>query len=132
MTDATTLAQSEVERLLDDETLRGDLTDEGFAPLLEWATKALLAAAQDVASAPDAEAEARMAAAADEVKATLAAAVQAAQGQSRRDMLALVNTPLVAHHLLARSRVALAGFRLGPDPDANAGRLARALRDVRP
>ena len=65
------------------------------------------------------------------VKETLTAAVQAAQGHSRRDVLALAGTPLVARNTMARGRVLFAGFLLGNDPDANARRLARALRDLR-
>jgi hypothetical protein len=130
MAEAEALAERAVGALLDDETLRGDLTDDGFAPLLEWATNALTAVAQRVADAPDAEAETRMEAAGAAVKETLAAAVQAAQAHSRRDVLALAGTPLVARNTLARGRVLLAGFRLGDDPDANARQLARLLRDV--
>ncbi len=130
MAEVKVLAERAVGALLDDETLRGDLSDDGFNPLLDWATNALTVAAQQVADALDAEAEARMAAAGAAVKETLAAAVQAAQGHSRRDVLALAGTPLVARNALARGRVMLAGFRLGDDPDANARRLARALREV--
>ena len=130
MAEAEAQAERAVGALLDDETLRGDLGDDGFNPLLEWATNALTVAAQQVADVPDAKAETRMEAAGAAVKETLAAAVQAAQGHSRRDVLALAGTPLVAHNALARGRVMLAGFRLGDDPDANARRLARALRDV--
>lgn len=32
------LAERAVGALLDDETLRGDLTDEGFGPVIEWAS----------------------------------------------------------------------------------------------
>ncbi len=130
MAEAEALAERAVGALLDDETLRGDLSDDGFGPLLEWATNALTAAARQVADAPDAEAEARMEAAGAAVKDTLAAAVQAAGGRSRRDVLALAGTPLVARNTMARGRVLFAGFRLGDDPDANARQLARALRDV--
>ena len=129
MADAEALAQGAVEALAEDETLRGDLTDTGFGPLLEWATNALIAAARAVAAAPDAAA--RMGAARDRVKATLAAAVQAAEGHRRADTLALLRDPLVARNPLVRSRVAFVGFRLGSDADANAARLAKALRDVR-
>ena len=128
MAEAEALAERAVEALLDDETLRGELSDEGFTPLLEWATNALTAAARELAAAPDAEA--RMEAASAAVKQTLAGAVQAAQGHSRRDALALAGTALVARNPLARGRVLFSGLRLGPDADANARRLARALRDV--
>ena len=131
MAEAEALAERAAGALLDDETLRGDLSDDGFAPLLEWATNALATAAQGAAPLPDAEAEARMEAAGAAVKQTLAAAVQAAQGRTRRDALALAGLPLVARNPLVRGRVAFAALRLGSDPDANARRLARALQDVK-
>ncbi|HEX5501917.1 MAG TPA: hypothetical protein VFW96_04810 [Thermomicrobiales bacterium] len=130
MADAEALAQGAAERLLEDETLRGDLTDEGYGPLLDWATNAITAAAERVATAPDAER--RMADAGAAVKATLQAAVQAAQGHARADSRALVRDPLVARGPFTRARVAAVAYRLGADADRNAIRLARALREVRP
>jgi nucleoside-diphosphate-sugar epimerase len=59
MAEVKVLAERAVGALLDDETLRGDLSDDGFNPLLDWATNALTAAAQQVADAPDAEARFR-------------------------------------------------------------------------
>lgn len=130
MADAEALARSAAEPLLEDEALRGDLTDEGYGPLLDWATNALTAAAERVATAPDAER--RMEDAGAAVKATLQAAVQAAQGHTRADSQALLRDPLVARSSLARARVAAVAYRLGGDADRNAIRLAKALREVRP
>lgn len=129
MADAAALAQSAAETLLGDETLRGDLTDDGFGPLLDWALAALKAAAARAAALPDAEAEAQMSAATERVRATLEAAVQAAQGHTRADLLALLRAPLPALSGRTRSLLALAGFRLGDDADANAVRLAKVLRN---
>ncbi len=50
MEDAESLAQSVAERLSEDEALRGDLTDEGFGPLLNWATEAAIAYASNLKS----------------------------------------------------------------------------------
>lgn len=131
MADADALAREAIEPLLEDERLRGELSDAGFAPLLDWATTALSALAQEAATAPEAEARSRMAAARDAVRATIDAVVYAAQARTRRAALALLRDPLVARNPLARSRIAFTGFRLGNDADANAMRLTRALRTVR-
>ncbi|HET8627109.1 MAG TPA: hypothetical protein VFL91_06805 [Thermomicrobiales bacterium] len=130
MADAEALAERAAGPLLEDEALRGDLTDEGFGPLLDWATNALTAAAERVAAEPDAER--RMDDAGAAVKATLQAAVQAAQGHARADTLALLRDPLVARSPLGRARVAAVAYRLGGDADRNATRLAQALKGVRP
>lgn len=50
MEDAESLAQTAVERLSEDEALRGDLTDDGFGPLLNWAANAAIAYAQSLQS----------------------------------------------------------------------------------
>lgn len=135
MADAMALAQGAVEALLDDEALRGDLSDDGFGPLVEWGTNALKAAAEEIVQSPDAEdetaAEARMAAAGAAVKGVIAAAVQAAQGQTHDDLEALLREPPLERNLLARTRVAMVGMRLGDDPDVNAARIARALEGLR-
>lgn len=43
--DAEAVAQTVAERLSDDEALRGDLSDAGFGPILNWATELAIAAA---------------------------------------------------------------------------------------
>ena len=50
MSAAESLAQGAVERLLENESLRGDLTDAGFAPIVDWATTTLIAAARGLRS----------------------------------------------------------------------------------
>jgi hypothetical protein len=53
MGSAEDLAQSVVEQLSEDETLRGDeLTDEGFTPLFDWLTEAALAYARKLQTDP--------------------------------------------------------------------------------
>lgn len=132
MADAESLAQSAAELLMDDESLRGDLTDVGYGPVLDWATNALSDAAERIAKLPDTEAQAKMDAASDQVKQLIQAVVQAAEQHTRADVLALFNDPLLAHNFRARTRVMARGVRLGADADDNAVQLARALRDVHP
>jgi hypothetical protein len=130
MADAEALAQGAVERLTENESLRGDLTDTGYLPVSEWATNALMAAAQRAAQRPDEEAQARMDEAESAAKRLVAEVVQAAQQHARDDVLALMNDPAVARDLTSRLRIAANGWRLGDDADANAIRLIRALRGV--
>lgn len=133
MGDAETLARGAVEALLDDEALRGDLSDEGFGPLLDWGVGTLTALARELARAPDgATARARLAAAGKAVKGVIAAAVTAAQGGTPEDLRALLREAPLARDPAARARVAAIGLRLSDDADINAARLARALRGLRP
>lgn len=130
MADAAALAQGPVERLMENERLRGDLTDDGFNPLLTWATDALMAAAQGVKDAPEDAATARMAEAEETTKRLIETVVRAAQEHSRAAVADLTNDPAVAGHLRTRLRVIANGWRLGDDPDANAIRLAGTLREL--
>lgn len=131
MADTTNLAQGAVEALLDDEALRGELTDDGFGPLLTWATTLLTALARELAATPLPQAQRRMAAAGQAVKRVVAAAVEAAQHPTRDRLRALQAEPLLKGDEAARARVARAGLSLGDDADANAVRLARALKGLR-
>lgn len=132
MADAESLAQGAVERLMEDEALRGDLTDSGFGPIVAWASNALLDAAQNVADAPEATAQARMDEAETATRRIIEEVVDAAQRHTRAEVLTLMNDPVVARDLRARLRVAANGWRLGDDSDANASRLIGALRGVQP
>ncbi len=133
MNDGMALAQGAVERLLENESLRGDLTDEGAQAVLDWATNALIAAAEGLAAETDEQVQAtRMDEAEATVKRVLAKLVQAAQQHRRSDIFDLLNDPLVAGSFTARLRLAGIGWRLGDDSDKNAIRLAGALRGVRP
>lgn len=130
MADTAALAQGAVERLLEDERLRGDLTDDGFNPLLTWATNALTGAAR-AAAGDTGDAAARMAEAEETTKRLVGAVVRAAQEHSREAVGDLQNDPAVARDLRARLRVIANGWRLGDDADANAIRLTRALGELR-
>lgn len=132
MPDAESLAQGAVERLLENESLRGELTDDGFGPIVEWASNALIGAAQDVADAPEATAQARMDDAETATRRIVEEVVDAAQRHTRAEVLTLMNDPAIARDLRARLRIAANGWRLGDDRDANAIRLIKALRGVQP
>lgn len=132
MADAEALAQGAVERLLENEALRGDLTDAGFNPIVDWATTALTAAAHEAARAADEEAQRRMDEAEAAVKRLVGAVVQAAQSHARNDVRALAADPAVAGSIATRVRLSAIRWRLGQDADANAARLIRALEGVHP
>ena len=133
MSDGMALAQGAVERLLENESLRGDLTDEGATAAFDWATTALIAAAEGIAAETDEQVRAaRMDEAEAAVRRVLEKLVQAAQQHRRSDVLNLLNDPLVAGSFAARLRLGAIGWRLGDDSDKNAIRLAGALRGVRP
>jgi hypothetical protein len=57
---AEALEQRFAERLLEDETLRADLTDEEFQPLLDWALDQLHVQAVALAAGTDEDAESQM------------------------------------------------------------------------
>jgi hypothetical protein len=133
MDEGMALAQGAVERLSEDEALRGDLTDEGAKAVLDWATNALIAAAGEIAKEPDEQARgARMDAAEEAVRRVAKLLVRAAERHQRGDVMALVNDPLVVGSFAVRLRLGALGLRLGDDSDRNAIRLAGALRGVRP
>jgi hypothetical protein len=130
MADAETLAQGAVERLFENESLRGELTDDGYTPVSEWATNALLAAANEAAQRADEEAQARMDEAEATAKRIVGVVVRAAERHTRAEITVLLKDPTIARDLGARMRVLANGWRLGDDADANAIRLIRALRGV--
>jgi hypothetical protein len=133
MDEGMALAQGAVERLYEDEALRGDLTDEGAKAVLDWASGALMAAAAEITGEADEQARtARTDAAEEAVRRVAKLLVRAAERHRREDVTALANDPLVAANLGARLRLAANGWRLGDDRDRNAIRLAGALRGVRP
>src|SRR6476661_159409 len=120
MAEAERLAQGAVERLVENETLRGDLSDVGFGPIVEWASNALIGAAQQVTTDPEEAAQARMDEAETATKRIVEEVVEAAQRHTRTEVLALMNDPTIARDLGARLRLAANGWRLGEDSDANA------------
>ena len=131
MVDGTALAQGAYELLADDESLRGNLTDAGFGPLLDWAAATLMAAAEQLTGATDAQAQTRMEETGRAVKAAVAMAVATAEQPTRQQVAALARQPLVAERLGPNAPARLAALRLGRDADANAASLADALQGGR-
>src|SRR5262245_596841 len=105
MADAEALAQGAVERLIEDEALRGDLPDVGFSPIIEWATNALVAAAQEAAPLADEEAQARMDAAESSAKRIVRAVVRAAERHTRAEVSVLIKDETITRNLGARMRL---------------------------
>src|SRR6185437_14729151 len=69
------LANAAIERLAEDESLRGDLTDDGFLPLQNWAFARLQRIAHEAAHHPDPQAA--MDGYTSQIRAFVQAAVQA-------------------------------------------------------
>lgn len=130
MADAEALAQGAAERLFENESLRGDLTDAGYTPVSEWAMNALIAAANEAAQHGDEEAQARMDEAEATAKRIVGEIVRAAERHTREEITVLLKDPTIARNLVARMRVLANGWRLGDDADANAIRLIGTLRGV--
>lgn len=115
------LLKSAVERLSEDEALRGDLSDVGFGPLLDWA----IAAAQAYSSkAPDAAAMENYT---DKLRNLVEAAVNVAQNGKLDDPSELLDFETGKKEKLAADLKAL---ELGDDADANAEQLAKILQDA--
>ena len=119
------LANAAIERLAEDEALRGELTDDGYLTLQRWAFDQLARIAQDAAQHPDPSGA--MDAAADAVRATLAAAVAAAESGELADLTHRVRPPAVVTNAVPSVRAALQQLALGSDPDTNASAIAAAL-----
>jgi hypothetical protein len=114
--DAVRLA---LDRLYDDEALRGSLTDAGFEPLLDWGSLAIKAQAGRDPAAIDAYAET--------VRGVIEAAVAAAEAGTIAEPAALL-TFATQRYLPAFRQ--LTRLSLGPDPDANAQAIATVLHEA--
>ena len=119
------LANAAIERLAEDEALRGDLTDDGYLPLQRWAFDQVARTAQDAAQHPAPSGV--MDAAADAVRETLSAAVAAAESGDLTDLISRVRPPAIAADAVPAVRMAVQQLALGAEPDANAQALAAAL-----
>lgn len=121
MADANQLARPAVERLSEDESLRGDLSDIGFGPLLDWAVAAVTAYA---AKAADSDAMDQYT---GRVRGVVQAAVEAAQAAKLDDPAPLLDfDPADRNKALAD----LQALSLGDDPDANAEQIAAILQSA--
>lgn len=121
MADAEQLARSAVERLSEDESLRGrgELSDIGFGPLLDWAVAAVQAYAPKAA---DADAMDRYT---GRVRGVVQAAVAAAAAGKLDDPAALLDFDPADP---AKAEAGLKALTLGDDPDANGEQLAGVLK----
>jgi len=112
-------AKPAVERLSEDESLRGDLSDIGFGPLLDWAVAAVKAYAPQAADSDALDAYT------NRVRGVVQSAVQAAQDSKLDDPSALLD-----FEVDGKDKV-LAGLKavsFGDDPDQNAVQIAAALQ----
>lgn len=141
---ATVAARQEraAERLLEDERLRGDLTDDEFQPLLDWALAASDGLAARTAGLSDDEADRMLDAGLDRIKdgvRTAGAAVSAmldggadARNAELARLAELVAPPLVGENAVGRARVRLAAALepITANPDLAGGDLARAVAEA--
>ncbi len=112
-------AKPAVERLSEDESLRGDLSDIGFGPLLDWAVAAVQAFASKAAGSDALDAYT------SRVRGVVQSAVQAAQDSKLADPTALLDyDPAGKEKVLT----ALKALKLGDDPDDNAVQIAAVLQ----
>lgn len=119
MTEFDELAKAAVERLSEDEALRGDLGDDGFGPLLDWGVAAVFAYAVRATSAGAMEQYT------DRLRGVIRAAVAAAEAGALKDPRPLLNFATGRRYETLRR---LKGLRLGADADANAGQIADLLQ----
>jgi hypothetical protein len=123
-------------RLLDDEGLRGDLADQEFQPLLDWALMAADGLAASTASLNEKSATSRLDAGLADLKEIVrqAGAVVAAQsGPTAQQALADLDGALDASHLspasteLARKRLSRIGSRLDTRRQTPRAELAESI-----
>jgi hypothetical protein len=114
-----------VEALLSDERLRGDLTDEAFKPLLDWAIATAGRCARDALITPDPGAHA--AACQTVLRQLLVAASRMAAGGKRGELARLVGPPLFASATAEAVRSRLTVLSPTSDPEANARTIVSVL-----
>ncbi len=119
MADANQLARSAVERLSEDESLRGELSDIGFGPLLDWAVAAVKAYAAKAANSD------AMDQYTGRVRGVVQAVVEVAQAGKLDDPAALLDFEPANRD---KAQTALKALSLGEDPDANAEQIATVLQ----
>lgn len=119
MAEEVDLARSAVERLSEDEALRGDLSDFGFGPLLDWGVAAATAYADQATDASQMEQyTARL-------RGVIRAAVEAAEAARLDDPAALLDFETDQKEKL---QAALQALALSDDPDGNAEQIAAILQ----
>jgi hypothetical protein len=119
------LAQPVLDRLAEDEALRGDLTDAGFTPLLDWLSRLTTDAASRAAAAPDPEAT--MEQVADTALRLGRAIVRAAERADASGLADALVPPLVTPGMAARAAAALPPLAPDATPDERTQVLVAAL-----
>ena len=119
------LANPAIERLAEDEALRGDLTDDGFLPLQNWAFARLQRIAHEAAHNPDPQAA--MDGYTAQIRAFVQAAVQAAEKKSLGDLADQIKPRVVLAKDVPTVVAALRKIAFTDDADANAQAIAAAL-----
>jgi hypothetical protein len=119
------LANAAIERLAEDEALRGDLTDDGFLPLQNWAFARLQRIAHEAAHHPDPQAA--MDGYTSQIRAFAQAAVQAAENKALGDLAGQVKPRVVLAKDVPAVADALRHLTFTDDADANAQAIAAAL-----
>jgi hypothetical protein len=119
------LANAAIERLAEDESLRGDLTDDGYLPLQNWAVARLQRIAHEAAHHPDPQAA--MDGYTSQIRAFVQAAVQAAENKDLGDLADQVKPRVVLAKDVPTVTAALRHLTFSDDADANAQVIAAAL-----
>lgn len=119
------LANPAIERLAEDEALRGDLTDDGYLPLQNWAFARLQRIAHEAAHHPDPQAA--MDGYTAQIRAFVLAAVQAAERGALGDLPTHVKPRVVLQKDVAAVIAALRKITFSNDADANARAIAKAI-----
>lgn len=141
---AQTVARQEraAERLLEDESLRGDLADEEYQPLLDWALATSDQVVARTATPSDAEADVVVDAALGQLREVVRSAARAitamlddgpaARDAELRELTVIVDPPLVPSELVDSSKMTLmAAFdRVADDPSLAGANLAHSLAEA--
>ncbi|MDA8218512.1 MAG: hypothetical protein M0Z94_12935 [Dehalococcoidales bacterium] len=118
-------AEAIAEPLLADESLRGDLEDAAYQPILDWAMLEAGRCAAVAAAREDAPQFAQ--ACRRQLRSIVFAVSRAAVDGQREDLLALIGPPVFGPPDVPRVRVGLGALALTDDARTNAERLAAAL-----
>ena len=119
------LANAAIEQLAEDESLRGDLTDDGYTPLQSWAFARLQAVAREAVHHPDPQAA--MDGFARQIRGFVQDAVNAATNGDLGDLPAAVHPRIALAADVPKVQAALRALKPGNDADANAQSIAAVL-----
>ncbi len=126
MANADDLARGVVEQLSEDETLRGDLTDDGFNPLLEWATNSAIAYAKTLPQ--DAKADEAMQTYGGRLKGVIQSVVAAADAGKIGEVSELLDFQMAD---VTQTRQKLVALKLASDAaDDNTIAITKVLADA--